>query len=56
MENNKKKVKYYFPYKLFDIESRSKSQISIFKRQNLPPNTSPFNRNDKLVYIIIPKN
>ena len=48
MENNKKKVKYYFPYKLFDIESRSKSQISIFKRQNLPPNTSPFNRNDKI--------
>ena len=48
MENNKKKVKYYFPYKLFDIESRSKSQISLFNRQNLPPNTSPFNRNDKI--------
>jgi hypothetical protein len=41
MEKIKKKMKLYFPYKLFDIEGRSKSQISLFKRPDIAPISSP---------------
>lgn len=48
MENLKKKIKLNFPYKIFDIESRSKSQISLIRRSNRHQCTSPMNRSDKL--------
>ena len=48
MEKIKKKKKYYFPYKLFDIERRTKSQISLLRRANLAPNISPMNINNKI--------
>ena len=47
MEKIKKKMKLYFPYKLFDIEGRSKSQISLFKRPDIAPISSPMGMNNK---------
>ena len=47
MEKIKKKMKLYFPYKLFDIEGRSKSQISLFKRPDIAPISSPMGNNNK---------
>ena len=44
----KKKIKYYFPYKLFDIERKSRSQISLFRRADLAPKTSPLNLKNRL--------
>ena len=48
MENIKKKIKYYFPYKLFDIEKRSKSQLSLIKNIKVQPLTAPFNLKNKV--------
>ena len=42
MENIRKKLKYYFPYKIFDIERRSKSQISIVKSASMTSLSVPF--------------
>ena len=41
MENIKKKLKYYFPYKIFDVERRSKSQISIVKSASMASLSTP---------------
>ena len=48
MDNIKKRKKYYFPYKLFDIERRSKSQISLYRNANMAPNSSPLTIKTKL--------
>ena len=48
MENIKKRIKYYFPYKLFDIEKKSKSQISLHRNVRKSPNTSPLTIKTKL--------
>ena len=48
MDNIKKRIKYYFPYKLFDIERRSKSQISLYRNVKMAPHTSHLNNKTKL--------
>ena len=48
MENLKKKKKFFFPYSIFDIKRRSKSQISIFKNEENFPNSSPLNLKHRL--------
>ena len=48
MEKLKKKKKYYFPYKLFDIEKRAKSQVSLFKTIDKAPFSSPLISKNKL--------
>ena len=48
MENIKNEIKYYFPYKLFDIEKRSNSQISIYKNAKEVPFSSPISLKNKL--------
>ena len=40
MEKLKKKKKYYFPYKIFNVERKSKSQTNIFKNDNIILNSS----------------
>ena len=41
MENIEKKIKYYFPYKIFDIERRSKGKISIVKSASMSSLSTP---------------
>ena len=48
MESIKNERKYYFPYKLFDIEKRSNSQISIYKNAKEAPFSSPISLKNKL--------
>ena len=48
MDKILKKNKYYSPYKLFDVEKRSRSQIALARRPNLALNSSLLNTKNKL--------
>ena len=50
MEKLRKKKRYYFPYKIFNVEHKSNSQTNIFDRYNLPLNpTNYLNKKTKEV-------
>ena len=48
MDKIQKKIKYYSPYKLFDVERRSRSQLALFKRPNLALNSSLLSTKNKI--------